>query len=526
MAGRHLRLLLLVLLTLSLNTPLIVNDVPHIEHTSLNQSKLNYLSELTWLEDVRDSVEITVDSREKMNGLNLFGLLAFNATSGSLDHIYALVTDMSGSIENVFYDSSQPPVTLKLINSTTVMFTRVNYGRVGLWNLATNKTQNLPIISGHHDFEYNPFTDTILDIMSVTYGEYDGHPILYDDIQEYDLNGALVWFWNSSEHIPFDSQEFLKREEMSGFLIDWTHANSIFWDTVENTCYLNVRNLDTFYKINKTNGDVIWSCGRLGSLDLYNQDGEQVDSLFYHPHALEMIGPNRFIIYDNDFWNLTRPDPYFGVSRIVEITVNESEGRADILWTWDAPTGYFCPPWGDADRLPNGNRLATFGHTAHPAYITEVNPEGEIVWEMAFNPTDEFVYGIYRVERFFEEPLVNATINGDEIIIETWNTHRTRYPSPAHLRVLDQGSILAETDIEFSPHWQLTNITVPVAGLSRRAGNLTIIVENSDGISGVTIISLTPSDPWPIIGVGITILVGVCIVIAAWNLKRAKSVYE
>ena len=61
-----------------------------------------------------------------------------------------------------------------------------------------------------------------------------------------------------------------------------------------------------------TNDQIIWEAGRFGNFTLYDQNGNQVSTLFYHPHGLEQIALNIFMVFDNDFLNSSNPSTYNG----------------------------------------------------------------------------------------------------------------------------------------------------------------------------------------------------------------------
>ena len=71
----------------------------------------------------------------------------------------------------------------------------------------------------------------------------------------------------------------------------------------------------------------------------------------------------------------------------LEIEINEATMTANETWIWVAPEDHFSHIWGDADRLPNGNRLGVFGTYTHfanatiGARIVEVDNQGQVVWE-------------------------------------------------------------------------------------------------------------------------------------------------
>ena len=115
-----------------------------------------------------------------------------------------------------------------------------------------------------------------------------------------------------------------------------------------------------------------------GDFIIYYKYEDEQFSLSYVSHSVERIDPNKFIIYDNDYLNLT---DYLSLN----------------------------PRY--VDLLPGNTRIGTFGAggSTDNDYITEVNEAGDIAWEIAINGTDT-----YRVERFYASPLIKvdaATLN-------------------------------------------------------------------------------------------------------------------
>jgi len=114
-----------------------------------------------------------------------------------------------------------------------------------------------------------------------------------------------------------------------------------------------------------------------------------------------MVAPDVFEMFDNDFHNQT--NPLSASSRLIDITINETSKVAFASWSWAAPKDYWTPYWGEVDRLPNGDRLGTFGSQTHSifwnnltqstgAVLVEINPKGDVVRTYTFPES----WGIYR----------------------------------------------------------------------------------------------------------------------------------
>jgi hypothetical protein len=314
-------------------------------------------------------------------------------------------------------DQSYWPV--KYIPNGTLMFEGEPYTTTHFWNLKTNETTDLPNVYGHHDMIYNPFTDTFLTLRSDV-ENIDGKAVLVDQIVELDISGNILWSWDAYLNGHFDLSDACQCNESAVVngtsVIDLTHANSLQWNFADNSIYFNMRHTDTFCKIDKTTSKTIWCLGKHGNFTLLGSNGQKVSSLWFHSHDLQEVQPDVFSMFDNDYDNTTNatnpcPPTYEatnGHSRILEITVNERNMTAWVSWSWTAPRQDWSPYWGSTGRLPNGDRIGTFGSQSHylpgsnitsplpdstGAVIVEVNQTGGVVRTWTF----PYGWGIYRV---------------------------------------------------------------------------------------------------------------------------------
>ncbi|MFQ5822235.1 MAG: aryl-sulfate sulfotransferase [Candidatus Heimdallarchaeota archaeon] len=316
----------------------------------------------------------------------------------------------------------------QMINDNTFMMQLPWLGPIYLWNLENNTKYTIEAINGtlrgHHDVVYNPVTDTFMTIGTERV-ETQNTNWTVDTIWEFDWNGDLVWEWTMADWVSDYNATKCQLDEHLGFYmgtIDYSHANTIYWDFETDILYLNPRNLDNVWAIDHSSGNVLWIAGRNGNFTMYDKHGVQKESLWWHSHSFVPVSGelNKFILFDNDLHNMTakagHPTTFEGEdfytsehSRIVEVVIDPETWTMTETWSWSAPPEYYSPIWGDADRLPNGNRLGTFGSRTHregaiyaPPYaeggaaLIEVNEVGDIVWQLTF-PTG---YGIYRARRF------------------------------------------------------------------------------------------------------------------------------
>ena len=98
--------------------------------------------------------------------------------------------------------------------------------------------------------------------------------------------------------------------------------------------------------------------GRVGTLQQYDLAGRPVPSLHWHSHAVTVVAPDEFLLFDNNIHN--RGPGGDGGSRLLRIRVVAAEGSAREVWRWPAPRTWQSLHHGDADVVPLGNIVGTF----------------------------------------------------------------------------------------------------------------------------------------------------------------------
>jgi hypothetical protein len=223
---------------------------------------------------------------------------------------------------------------------------------------------------------------------------------------------------------------------------------------------------------------------------LYDLQGNNVSNLFYHAHAVEPVDEDTFILYDNDYHNQT--DPLNEISRIVEITIDEDTMTANESWYYEGPSEYYSSGFGDADRLPNGNRLGAWGYHFTPATGTasaliEVNPDGDVVWQLDVEYTADHVYAIYRMERFRYTPSMTspADIEGTNSSYSlSWdvlyNYRNKQNVTGNYTLYIDD--VPSQTGLfEYMKYWRPSTITLDTGPLGIGIHNVTLEIDDGFG---------------------------------------------
>ncbi|MCG3225815.1 MAG: aryl-sulfate sulfotransferase [Candidatus Heimdallarchaeota archaeon] len=462
--------------------------------------------------EITDNFVISADesSLYTEKGLTLIPYIQVNLKEGQYgeshvstpSHGKVLIVNNRGEIVYELEDSAH--TVHKFINSNTVAMGGQE-GFMELWNYQTGEVETLDVPGGHHDFDYNPTTDTFMVLEYVFSTEtWNGYNILYDKLGEYTRDGELLWEWDGRTEFPFNATRHTSLGMNLTFRggADWMHANSFVWDKQNEVVYLNIRNLDTIAKINYATKDVLWEAGRSCNFTLYNKQNNLVDSIFHSPHSLERIGEDRFIIFDNDLYNTSNPNSMTlegsqGFSRFLEFEIDEEQEEMRELWSWEITnqTYYLPESGGDADRLPDGNTLGVFGNKAlvlnekSPTIITEVTQDGEIVWELTINGVNITYFWVHLVERFYEQPLVqlnevdlDSESNELYLNLTTWNGYKIDSLTEGSLKLRAGKKVIYEKAFNFLPKWQPNNFEISLTDVSSNTNKIYLIIENQDGI--------------------------------------------
>lgn len=241
-----------------------------------------------------------------------------------------------------------------------------------------------PAAFSHHDFLEGPeggFAFLQHDPRPV-----DGIYVIGDAIAEVDADGVTtrtVWsIWD--DHDPGADLEGTNGQPF----YDWTHSNGLAWDADTQSYLVSSRNLDAVFSVSRVTGATAWQLGGAeGDFTLTDGDG------FAQQHSPFPV-PGGLLLYDNGY-----ADGLEARSEVAEFSL-DLDGRAYVpTWTYRDGTS-FSVQRGTAERLPNGNTLVGTGSAGR---ISEVTPEGEVVWQAETGLGSAFSFA-HHVERFGGAP--------------------------------------------------------------------------------------------------------------------------
>ncbi|MDP6853800.1 MAG: aryl-sulfate sulfotransferase [Candidatus Marinimicrobia bacterium] len=278
----------------------------------------------------------------------------------------------------------------------------------------------------HHHF--NKTEDGTYFLIDATieyqYCPVECHPSLPDEIPwqgdvfiELDDEGNTLWEWNTfnqislSEYNPYYVQVYNGNNEM-----DWTHSNSVHFDPNTQSVFVSIRNLSRITKIDYSSKEIIWN---LGVHDYLTEISFPEELGFSQQHSVQVLENGNLLFFDNHRY--LNPE----LSRCMEVSINEENQSAEIVWEHVLPAHLFTGSRGECDRLENGNTLITVGRTGN---TIEVTPDHEIVWHLMVNNSG-FDVTMYRSERIdnlhpvaFSATIDETVVSGDELILNNDET--------------------------------------------------------------------------------------------------------
>ncbi|PYH95518.1 hypothetical protein BO71DRAFT_377430 [Aspergillus ellipticus CBS 707.79] len=195
--------------------------------------------------------------------------------------------------------------------------------------------------------------------------------------QEFNIEtGELIFEWNSLDHVdPADSLIKLNSSSVESGLNsidtwDYIHLNSVDKDP-EGNYLLSSRHFSTIFKINGTDGSIIWQLGGNHSTFAYNFTfGFQHDARWRDQTATtETIS-----FFDN---SADGTITFNNVSRALFVELNHLDNTATIRRKATAPYAIQADSQGNVQALPNGKLFVNWGQAGA---FTEFSADDRVIY--------------------------------------------------------------------------------------------------------------------------------------------------
>ncbi len=203
-------------------------------------------------------------------------------------------------------------------------------------------------------------------------------------VQEIDIaTGQVLFQWNSQDHVPFSqSEQPLPASASTPW--DWFHVNAVKLDT-DGNLLIDARDTWTTYKVNHSNGNIIWQLGgKDSSFRLQAAPGQTLNDageIFAWQHDPESLGNGIYTFFDNESAGAgntgsgsTTELPY---SRAITVRLNPWDRTATLLASDNQPEGLSAPSQGNAQTTDEGNLFVGWGSLP---YFSEFSPSGQLLF--------------------------------------------------------------------------------------------------------------------------------------------------
>lgn len=243
----------------------------------------------------------------------------------------------------------------------------LDIGRVVRVDMQGRVVEEVDTPEAHHAFAELPdgtFAWLSVDLRSTDeWGDVVG-----DKVVERAPDGTLrdvfsTWDWLEPEENPNWDSGFYPQ----GW--DWTHGDSLFYDTDRDAYLVSFRNINTVLMLDRS-GTILDTFG--GETSSYRTVPDEASPNY--PHGAHLLADGHLL--------LTSTAQFDGemVTWASELEPDAEAGELREVWTYGRDAGLYAITLGGATRMSNGNTLVNWGAGG---VLREVTPEGEVTWELA-----------------------------------------------------------------------------------------------------------------------------------------------
>lgn len=239
--------------------------------------------------------------------------------------------------------------------------------------------------------------------------------IVTDDIvQEVEIEtGRVLFEWHSLDHVGLEESR-VTASPNGDQTFDYFHLNSIE-ETPDGHIVISARHTCAIYKINRTNGKIIW---RLNGTRSDFKMGAATE--FSYQHDARVHPDGMLSLFDNNA--STSDSNPSDESRGLVLALDEESMRATFVRQYVNPDKILSRAMGNMQMLPNGNVFVGWG--SEPAF-SEYSAEGELIFDCRFSAGSRS-YRAYR-EEWIGQPsvppdiAVESTAHDTVTVYASWN---------------------------------------------------------------------------------------------------------
>ncbi|MHC0440757.1 aryl-sulfate sulfotransferase [Flavobacterium sp. 3-210] len=197
----------------------------------------------------------------------------------------------------------------------------------------------------------------IIDLTSIGGKKQD--TINSDGILIMDKKGKQLWKWSVFDDLdPFKDNDLLKNKK------DWTHANSLNYDT-DGNFLISFYNNGQIWKVDSKTGKVIWKLGKDGTMKM------APDTNFSQAHAAHIDQEGSLLFFDNGVDKKQ--------SSVFALKVNEKDNSVNLDFQIKLPKDIYNDRMGSAYMI-NKDLFLVCCSKRHITVLT--NKKGVLLWAL------------------------------------------------------------------------------------------------------------------------------------------------
>ena len=257
------------------------------------------------------------------------------------------------------------------------------------------------------NFIFAQHKDSIMDLSAWTFDGVQGSTsttVRGYMMQEFDAAHNLIFEWNSTDHIfPTESYDQFGYDVAD---FDYCHGNAISED-VDGNLLISFRHLSAIYKINHTNGNVMWRLGgKSSSFTCTNDNG------FSGQHDIRYHADGTVSLFDNANFSIPKE------SRALVFSLDTLAHIATRIWQYKPTPTFFSQSMGSQQITADGNHLINYGNSRRPYPNMDFVDDGGAKISQLFFPDSVVCYRcfVHKIPFQFPRPEI-ACAQGDNSII-------------------------------------------------------------------------------------------------------------
>jgi len=309
------------------------------------------------------------------------------------------------------------------------------------------------------------------------------------DIVELNKFGEEIWRWKFSDYFSkeeYDMYGGTWEYTLQSGSYDWSHSNSIWFDSNNDVIYLSVRHLSKILKIDYPSGDIIWQIGLPMELGVGNNN-ICTELGFSWQHDVKILDNENLLLFDNGNIShiINNTNQSERISRILEVKILENN-ECELINEYELP--YYSSSMGSVQLLENNNYLINSRNAQYPS-IFEIDSDQNIIWSTLLGSVTNNNYRAFRVPSIYPNAY---TVIIDSL--ENINLGNTSWPGIVlddnyfHLKIYNKSNIKQDYEYTLSDDKGWINTISDIVTIEANDSTTLIfeVEQNNFGLDGFT----------------------------------------